>query len=71
MNPETARMLFFQSYSRILGRASLVAAFLLGADGRSGAALACLAVALWMMWTSLLHLGAEIGLALEKQETIQ
>jgi hypothetical protein len=52
---------------RPLGRITLIVAFLLVLDGKPGAAMASLAVALWMMWSSLLGLGAELGMELEKQ----
>lgn len=67
MNPETTRLLFFQMAYRPLGRLALIIAFILGLSGNAGAAIASLAVALWMIWSSLLHIMAELGMDIESR----
>jgi hypothetical protein len=68
MKAENARVLFFVMLYRPLGRIALLTAFFFGLDGNLRAAIASLAVALWMMWSSLLHLGVELGLEMDKQK---
>lgn len=46
---------------RILGRIALIAAFLLALGGELHGAVASLAVALWMMWSSLTLYIAMVG----------